>query len=277
MQLKNMRVHKEEHDSRLFVHNVAGKFFKHSVKDLFKNEKENFRFLEKIHALYPYDFLFTTASEENCYSLLPFGATNTISGAGSAVFATAFIRRLYAPEEKFRITKWAREVADKGYRSWHFTGEKYKSETFTSVTVKSSEVAERFGIPELNGCSKEELESKLGKIEGIGVSYFLIDNVISELTGVAPVLETRIRNVDELIRKVAIGIPVIIRLENTVYHNDPGMVGGHYVVLIGMTNGQFVVADSSIGILLKPIQDVLRAATVGRCAVWNCVYVPKIL
>ena len=116
-----------------------------------------------------------------------------------------------------------------------------------------------------------------GKIEGIGVSYFLIDNVISELTGVAPVLETRIRNVDKLVRNVAIRIPVIIRLENTVYHNDPGMVGGHYVVLIGMTNGQFVVADSSIGILLKPIQDVLRAATVGRCAVWNCVYVPKIL
>ena len=138
-------------------------------------------------------------------------------------------------------------------------------------------MAERFGIPELNGCSKEELESKLGKIEGIGVSYFLIDNVISELTGVAPVLETRIRNVDKLVRNVAIGIPVIIRLENTVYNNDPGMVGGHYVVLIGMTNGQFVVADSSIGILLKPIQDVLRAATVGRCAVWNCVYVPKIL
>lgn len=277
MQLKNMWVPKEEHDTRLFVHNVAAKRFKESVKDIFKNEKDNFMFFDKINALYSYDFLFTTSSDENCYSLLPFGATNTIAGAGSGVFATAFIRRLYAPEEKFHITKWAREVADKGYRSWHFTGEKYKSEIFTSATVNSAEVAERFGLPEVSRCSKEDLEIKLGKIEGIGVSYFLIDNVIAELTGVNPVTMTRILSVDELVRKVAIGIPAVIRVENSVYHNDPGMVGGHYVVLIGMTNGQFVVADSSIGILLMSIKDILKAATAGRCAVWNCVYVPKIL
>ena len=225
--------------------------------------------------LYPYDGAFEANDDDPAYETETFGAVNTLKEAGCGVFCSGFLRRLYRPHEKFSMVDWSREVARKGYRSWHFTGKEFVNATFTTPEVDSKEVATRFNMPELEGKTREELEAKLGKIEGIGTSFFLMDNVIAALTGADLMSDTRVRDTIQLINNLKIGIPVVIRVENSVYHRDPKRTGGHYITLIGIYNAQFVVADSSYGVTLMPAEEILKAATAGTCVVWNCFDFPE--
>lgn len=275
MYLRQMAVTKKEHEARTKRHIESGEAFKRSVKTFFERRDENMRELEGICGLYPYDVAFET-NHDPAYAVEPMGAVNTLKEAGCGVFCTAFLRRLYRPNEEFDTIEWSREVASKGYRSWHFTGIAFKNTTFSSEHVDSVEVAKRFCMPELEGLTRNELESKLGKIEGIGVSYFLVDNVIAALTGAEAVTDTRVKDMIQLVSNLKLGIPVVMRVENSVYHLDKARTGGHYITLIGMCDGHFVVCDSSIGVILVPIETILKAATAGTCVVWNCFDVPEI-
>ena len=79
-----------------------------------------------------------------------------------------------------------------------------------------------------------------------GSSYFL-DNLLKEIFvyDIDIYNNTRIHSFEQLISNLKEGFPIPMRVENSIYYNDPQKIGGHYVVLYGFHDGLAYVADSS--------------------------------
>lgn len=121
----------------------------------------------------------------------------------------------------------------------------------------------------------ESLYKITGKPQGIGGSMFLIDNVIQELakkesTENKPV-NTRLDNIWEIYANIRKKIMVPLRVNNSIYYNDPKRKGGHYAILIGLDFGDAVMLDSVNGFYRLPFQKLMKAATADEnlIAVWD--------
>lgn len=64
---------------------------------------------------------------------------------------------------------------------------------------------------------------------------------------------------------------VPLRVNNTIYHNDPQRIGGHNIILAGISNGEAILLDSSMGINRIPAERLFKAAIANEnlIAVWD--------
>lgn len=269
IELVNCRVTPEEHQKRQMAHLQSGRKLKDSVS------KFDFTSLQNVVALSE-----TPRQMDYCpmayqFGAMPFGAVNTVEKAGCVCFVSYYLLRMYG-EEYFPFEKWVNEVVQKGYRIWKF--KKFPKVTFCSSTVCVEEVKERFKSldVDLSDCTTvEELENRLGAVEGVGGSMFLIDNVIAYLNGLTPVEETRFTDVEDVIESIQSECMVPMRVNNAIYHDNPGEEGGHYIILLGIINGQALVWDASVydGYYALPFERLMKAAVAddGLIAVWDAI------
>lgn len=207
------------------------------------------------------------------YKELPFGAANTVELAGCVCLVSYYILMdydLYHTEHTFE--EWVNEVVEKGYRAWKF---KNYPGTFTTPKIDVDKVKSYFADEVDLMCrdKEEDLIDKLGPVEGIGGSMYLIDNVIANIRDnySKPVEDTRLTSVAGILNKLADDIYVPMRVNNAIYHNDMARAGGHYVILYGVEEGTALVWDSSIGDVRIPFKTLMEAAVAdkGLTAVWN--------
>ena len=279
--LRGFIVTPEEHRARQEAHLRAGEKFRESIKDLGPVDVDDINHMRSLAERCQEEY-FPLASNPVVKDI-PFGPVGTLETSGCVVFVTAQLMKMYDfADDDVDINEWTKEVVEKGYRSWRF--ENFPKVSFTSKEVDLGEVKKKLGMlePKILKCeSTEELFQLTGKPEGIGGSMFLIDNVIFALAFSESTYErvdmeamlyaTRISDVQELFENLDKGLCVPIRVNNAVYHDDPNRKGGHYIILAGLSEGDFIVYDSSIGFTKVNIWRVLEAATADEnlIAVWN--------
>lgn len=269
----------EEHKARQIAHIKAGADLRQSIKDLGPVDRDD---INHMRSNLEYCKKYLPLATDPTVKDIPFGPVGTLESSGCVVFVTAQLIKMYDfADDNVDIREWTKEVVEKGYRSWRFSN--YPEFSFVEPTVDADKVKAKFaGVAPVENCKTvEDLVSVLGEIEGIGGSMFLIDNVIFSLAfpegsyrkiDMETMLSyTRISDVNDIFKNLMEDTCVPIRVNNAVYHDDPKRSGGHYILLMGLAEGDFVVYDSSIGFTKVNIWRVLDAATVDEnlTAVWN--------
>lgn len=265
-ELKRFELTPEEHKKRSLTHLEAGKAFANSV------EVFDFSTLEKVNYVleeYPEVVIAGKDPREN---VTPFGPIGTVASGGCITYVGTMILKNYG--HNVDVVTLAGEAAQKGYRSWGF--KKYLKKYFTSPNIDINEVKAKFGddIPAVNDCKTvEELEEILGEVTGIGGSAFLLDNIISMLSAkeLKPVADTRITSMDKVLENLKNGIMVPLRVKNAIYLDDPKKADGHYIILVGISNGTAILIDSSIGINKVPAERLFKAVIENErlISVWD--------
>lgn len=184
-----------------------------------------------------------------------FGAVNTVQKSACVVFIMKAILDHFL-NENIPIEDVLREVENKGYRMWKF--EKI-NKTLNMPTIDWEQLKVEF--PEIKDCkSQEEIYEKLGKPVGIGGSMFAIDNLIKVLSGNKE-SNTRITDVKEIFENISKNIPVPVRVNDSIYLNDPNKNEGRYIIIYGFSHGYAVTYDPSSvsGIRVRTIKTLFDA------------------
>ena len=263
--LTRCQLPREQHEKRQSYHLLYGTSLKKSVEIRNEIGWE----VEDAVANKPQGIFVPMAKQ---YSTIPFGAANTVEKAGCICFVSYYLLQKYDVDSTMPFLEWVDEVVQKGYRTWKFS--KYPG-TFYSPKVSIDEARARFeGVVDLTDCgTEEELFGKLGEPVGIGGSVFLMDNVISCLSGgkAKAVEDTRIKSVTGIINNLKCNFWVPLRVNNAIYHDDSTQTGGHYVTLYGVKDGYALVWDSSIGNVKLPFMILMNAvvADKGLITAWD--------
>lgn len=264
--LKKFKLTPTEHQERSTAHIEAGKKIAESVKSY------DFTTLKEINYVVKNHPEVVIAGKDQKENETLFGPVDTIAKGGCIIYVGTMILRNYG--HNIDVITLANEAVKKGYRSWGF--KKYMSQYFITPTIDIKEIKEKFSkeITEVGNCETvEELEEILGKVTGIGGSAFLVDNIISLLSDekLRPVLDTRITTMEQALENLKNGILVPMRVNNTIYHNDTKRVGGHNIILAGISNGEAILLDSSLGINKIPAERLFKAAIAneGLISVWD--------
>lgn len=275
-------VSSEEHRARTQAHLISGEYLKQSIESLRLSE------LAKLNVQMQLPDAICMAANPK-WADRKFGAVNTISHSGCICFAAKIILDLPAFQKFYghvSMEEIFSEVETKGYRMWKL--EKIpKALNISNPTVES--LKEIFHDNEdICACNTlEEIYSVAGHPVGIGGSAFFLDYLIAQPfehaeTGDSfhmPVLigsQTRTLSIDQIVTNIASGYPVPIRVNNSIYWDDPFMRDGHYVVLFGFENDEAIVVDSSFnycaGVRKIPIIQLFRAilADDNLIGAWNC-------
>ncbi len=265
--LPQLRVPPDEHQARSKAHLEAGKAFAESVRNYDFSRMDEFYLLDPVNTP---TFVIAGVDEREATTL--FGPVNTIEKSACVVYVAQAILDQYG--KYISILDLAALVAEKGYRSWCFENHPEKHFSSSSVNLEEVQAVFRKELPVVDDCKTvQDLKALLGELYGIGGSMFLIDNVIAMLSHkiLLPVKETRITTVDQVLANLKAGFMVPIRINNSIYHNDPKRTGGHYVILGGIIHQHAMVFDSSLGYNRIPIKRFLEAAIAdeGLIAVWD--------
>lgn len=190
----------------------------------------------------------------------PFGAAGDMEHSACIIFAAKHILDFYGVETS--IIDFKNLMVEKGYRAWRF------EKTTKSFTSPKATLQEALQVLPADVDSKqihtlEDAEKYIGKPVGIGGMHILLDNIIAEYACCYPVRDTRILLVSELYQELEKGNMVPMRVENSVYLNNPAKKEGHFVILVGIKDQIATVIDSSIGEHKLPIHQLLQAATVA--------------
>ena len=280
--LRGFIVTPEEHRARQEAHLRAGEKFRESIKDLGPVDVDDINHMRSLAERCQEEY-FPLASNPVVKDI-PFGPVGTLETSGCVVFVTAQLMKMYDfADGDVDINEWTKEVVEKGYRSWRF--ENFPKVSFTSKEVDLGEVKKKLGMlePKILKCeSTEELFQLTGKPEGIGGSMFLIDNVIAQLSkgnisgDMTSILgKTRISSVQDIISNLFNGYMVPMRVNNSIYHADQARTGGHYVILVGLYNGEAHVLDSLIGFKRLPFRRLIEAALADESliACWDLSWI----
>lgn len=280
--LRGFIVTPEEHRARQKAHLRAGEKFRESIKDLGPVDVDDINHMRSLAERCQEEY-FPLASNPVVKDI-PFGPVGTLETSGCVVFVTAQLMKMYDfADGDVDINEWTKEVVEKGYRSWRF--ENFPKVSFTSKEVDLGEVKKKLGMlePKILKCeSTEELFQLTGKPEGIGGSMFLIDNVIAQLSkgnisgDMTSILgKTRISSVQDVISNLFNGYMVPMRVNNSIYHADQARTGGHYVILVGLYNGEAHVLDSLIGFKRLPFRRLIEAALADESliACWDLSWI----
>ncbi len=266
----------EEHHMRKSFHQRAGNSLAISIKKLLSSN--NKKYLGSIHQNtllakaieLGYNNYFVKASD---YKDVPFGAVSTLEKAGCLAFLSYHIL-LFSKVETLSIEDLTNIISTKGYRMWRFEN---NPKILNIPTLSLPDLKEIFS-EELSSCSSlDEVYEILGKPVGIGGSMFFIDNLIEYFSRsqTKKYQLTRLWNFDEILHNLSKGIPVPVRVNNSIYLNDPRKKEGHYVLLVGIDQGYAFIIDSNFnktGCLTPcPIRDFLEAVihNPGLIAAWN--------
>lgn len=232
------------------------------------------------------------------YADMPFGIVGTVERAGVlglyahnsfyALTSTDFYKSNgYIPTVK----EFIKDAATKGFRMWCCENFPYISFGWTEIKVKEIKKVflsnSRFlkeATPEVisslkNAKTPEDVIKVLGRPHGIGGSMYYFDELIANfgvrVRDVHPIAyrDTRLHNIHEIFENLWKGIGVIVRVQNSIYLDDPEKVEGRYVTLIGFEGTTAVLLDSSIegGIFKCPAERLFKAmiANVGLIGVFD--------
>lgn len=278
MKLAKFSVSAEEHKKRQEAHRRIGAELKASYQAMMKEDWEDIEGI-RLFSKYPHNLILQS---DPIFETIPFGPVGTVMSSGCVAFVSAYIIEHYI-DRRLEMRAWANTVVEKGYRSWRF--ENFPKVSFTSREVDLDEVKKKLGMlePKILKCeSTEELFRLTGKPEGIGGSMFLIDNVIAQLSkgnisgDMTSILgKTRISSVQDVISNLFNGYMVPMRVNNSIYHADPARTGGHYVILVGLYDGEAHVLDSLIGFKRLPFRRLIEAALAddGLIACWDLSWI----
>ena len=203
-----------------------------------------------------------------------FGAVNTVEKSACVAFVSKVILDHFG--YKISMLSLLHEIERKGYRVWKL--EKRSEKLYLSYP-DLERIQDYFPDDlDIQYCSNlADLYDIAGKPVGIGGSMFLIDNVINYISenDLKIANDTRIHSIDQLFKNIVNGYPVPLRVNNSIYHDDPKKTGGHYITLFGIVNNQAILVDSSLdqnsGIVNIPFDRLLKAMIVDEnliCA-WN--------
>lgn len=250
--LKNCNVSPEEHAKRRNYHLTSGKSLKASISKFDVSILDSGYFLAKIPDNVP------LASDPR-WCNRQFGAVNTVEKSACIAFVSKVILDFYSisvsMEDLFV------EIEQKGYRQWKLTK---RTKTLSMPKIDFASLKNAFpDDEEIQNCqSLREIFEVAGSPSGIGGSMFFIDNLINELCNNSNI-ETRIQTIDKLLSNLSSGIPVPMRVQNSIYHRDPSRAEGHYVTLFGIVNGTAIVVDSSYtessGLRCLPVKQLFDA------------------
>lgn len=262
-----------EHKNRSENNLNSGKLFKESVEKYLKLGS----FIDWNCVLkFPKNTLYAFDSK---YANLQNGAVNTLEKSACGLFvAYNLLKNFYCLDIDFLELKVAME--QKGYRQWNIPELKNaagRPVTLNEPTVNLENLKNKFADnDELQKCSSlNEVYSKFGNPFGIGISAFFIDNVIKLVfddTDINIADDTRIKSVAHMLEVLESGYPILMRVNNAIYHDDPNRGEGHYVTVLGFSNGMAHVFDTSIeNEVIIPIERLLKAsiANANTIFVWN--------
>lgn len=275
-------VSSEEHRARTQMHLTSGQYLKQSLESLRLLD------LAGLNVQVQIPDAISMASNPK-WANRQFGAVNTISNSGCICFVAKIIlehpvfQKFYGTVSMDEIFS---EVETKGYRMWKL--EKIpKALNIANPTVET--LKEIFhDNNDICACNTlEEIYSIAGHPVGIGGSAFFLDYLIAQPFEVAdtsdsfqmPVLigsNTRVLSIEQIVENLEAGFPVPIRVENSIYMNDPSKKQGHYITLFGFENGEAIVVDSSYdscaGVRRIPVTQLFRAilANDNLIGAWNC-------
>jgi len=192
----------------------------------------------------------------------PFGAVNTVEKSACVAFIGKMILDFYGFD--ISMEELLVKIENKGYRMWKL---EKKAKTLNIPFAEVSAIKKQFHEDDpIQKCNTlEDIYELYGEPIGIGGSMFVIDNIIESIA-IKPVRlynDTRIHSVHQLLWNLINGIPVPIRVQNSIYHDDPTRKEGHYVMLIGISCGNAIVLDSSYdfgnGINILPAKQLFKA------------------
>ena len=270
--IRNCKISAEEHKERTCqVLEVSKNFYRSITEILDKKsklkkdlQKTNFPLIEKI-------------KENNNFALetdkrwkdLSFGPVGTMEKSGCLIY-TAY-NMLYLMGIEVSIEELRTVALEKGYRLWRFANSNVALD-WSEITLEK--IKEKFDDKNVQkATSIEEAEKVLGMPVGIGGSGYFIDEVISLYTGNIPYYQTRVFNWGQMLKNLSNGIPVPVRVQNSIFRNDESRLGGHYVNLIGFKEKMAITVDSATegGIYKLPVEQFLKSLIYEAVmiSVWN--------
>jgi len=190
----------------------------------------------------------------------PFGAANDMEHSGCIIFVAKHLLDFYGVQTTVLDLK--NLAVEKGYRAWKF--EKTKKAFYTpKATLKEALQVLPESADKDTDQTLEDTEKYIGKPVGIGGMHILLDNIIAEYACCLPVQDTRLLLIEEVYQELKKGNMVPMRVENSIYLNDPEKEGGHFVILVEIKDQIATVIDPSIGEDQIPVHVLFQAATVA--------------
>lgn len=170
-----------------------------------------------------------------------FGAVSTVEKSA----CVAFVAKVICDHFGINVSMedLISEIENKGYRIWKLAKE---PKSLCIPKAELDKIKEQFPKEhDIQKCKTlEEVYHQYGYPIGIGGSMFCIDNLIKAIKGENT--ETRIENIEKILSNLDAGIPVPVRVENSVYYGEKtNKKGGHYVTLYGIQQGLAFIVDSS--------------------------------
>lgn len=200
-----------------------------------------------------------------------FGAVNTVENSACIAFVSKIMLEYFG--FSYKLEDILSELETKGYRLWKFAN---NSRTLSTPNFDVDSIKKEFPSDDpIQDCKNvEEIKQLYGEPVGIGGAACALDNIIHYLAKQpSNTFNTRITDFKKIIENLKMGIPVPIRVENSIYHNDNSRKGGHYVVLFGLIEGKAYVLDTSVknGIKTISAQRLFKAmlATEQLIAAWD--------
>lgn len=114
-------------------------------------------------------------------------------------------------------------------------------------------------------------------VEGGGPTYF-IDNLIQTISNNDELLiynQTRIHSVHQLLWNLINEVIVPLWVEDSVYFDEPELLGGHHVILMGISQNNAIVIDpnyiQNYGYRILPVRQLFDAmiAKEDKICAWN--------
>ena len=261
--LPDFQVDPDEHAKRKEMGLNAGKKLENSVENF------DFQRFSRNHSI-PTPAYIPYAGDPR-WKDAPFGPVNTLEKSGCIVFVTKTLLDYYGYKD-VSIKEISNACVSKGYRMWKFPT---VSESLNLEEITLEKVKEAFpGNPYVQACKDlDSLYETFGNPVGIGGSAYFIDNIINMLSGnTSDRYHTRLFCVEDILHNIAMGHPVPLRVENSIYLDDPSKKEGHYVVLFAVVHGVATVIDSNSRIPVKVLfEQLMRAATANPrlIAAWD--------
>lgn len=186
-----------------------------------------------------------------------FGAVNTVQNSACLAFISAIILKYRGVDVNMEEIFVALEEG--GYRKWKLAN---NSRTLSTPKLDVNSIKAEFPSSDpIQDCATlEDIYALYGHPVGIGGAAIAIDNIIKAISK-NDNANTRISHINQIVKNLEKGLLVPMRVNNTIYHNDPERKGGHYVVLLALIHGIAIVLDSSeeTGLRLLPVKQLIDA------------------
>ena len=254
--LPEFRVPYAEYRARQSKYEECGNKLKESLESYDFSTLDSISFIVKLPSEIP-------MASDSRWANRQFGAVNTVQNSACVAFVSKVILNFFGID--IPMEDLLTEIENKGYRLWRLADRKKKTLNMAYPNVEQIKKEFPEDDPIWQCKTLEEIYQLCGKPEGIGCSMFVIDNIINYIAKkpIDVYRDTRIQSIDKLLWNLEHGIVVPLRVQNSIYHDDPNRKEGHCVTLFGISHGKAIVVDTSFdganGINILPAEQLINA------------------